>query len=105
MTLQYSIKKNNLTLFHKCNSDMADLFFDFDGLKYSRYLAWQDIFLINIDKTHPGAKGLLQKGGTSVASSLFPGALSVVDKTMEETFMKFAKSAGGFSGIFHVCMF
>ena len=29
-----------------------------------------------------------------MARSLIPGALSAVDKTMEETFMKFAKSSG-----------
>ena len=29
-----------------------------------------------------------------MARSLTPGALSAVDKTMEETFMKFAKSVG-----------
>lgn len=59
-----------------------------------RYLVWFDLFLNNIDKSHPGAKELLQKGGIAVARSLIPGALSAVDKTMEETFMKFAKSAG-----------
>ena len=34
------------------------------------------------------------------------GALSALNKTMEETFMRFARSAGGFSGIFHmfVCL-
>ncbi len=55
---------------------------------------WLDVFLANIDKTHPGAKELLKKGGIAVARSLIPGARSAVDKTMEETFMKFAKSAG-----------
>jgi len=52
------------------------------------------MFLTNIDKSHPGAKELLTKGGIAVARSLIPGALSAVDKTMEETFMKFSKSAG-----------
>ena len=55
---------------------------------------WLDMFLTNIDKFHPGAKELLMKGGITVARSLIPGALSAVDKTMEETFMKFSKSAG-----------
>ena len=41
-----------------------------------------------------------RKVGISVSRSLLSGALSTVDKMMEETFMKFAKSAGGFSGIF-----
>ena len=55
---------------------------------------WFDLFLTNIDKFHPGVKELLEKGGIAVARSLLPGALSAVDKTMEETFMKFSKSAG-----------
>ena len=54
---------------------------------------WFDLFLTNIDKSHPGVKELLEKGGIAVARSLLPGALSAVDKTME-TFMKFSKSAG-----------
>ncbi|XP_015768310.1 PREDICTED: uncharacterized protein LOC107346954 [Acropora digitifera] len=40
------------------------------------------------------------KGGIAVARSLIPGALRAGDKTMEETFMKFSKSAGGFVGLF-----
>jgi hypothetical protein len=36
LMLQYAVKTNNLALFHKCNSDMADLFFAFDGPNYSR---------------------------------------------------------------------
>ena len=58
------------------------------------YLVWLEVFLTNIDKSHPGAKKLLMKGGIAVARSLIPGALSAVDETMEETFMKFSKSAG-----------
>ena len=55
---------------------------------------WLDPFLTNIEASHPRAKQLLKKGGIAVARSPIPGALSAVDKTMEETFMKFAKSAG-----------
>ena len=70
--LQYAVKTNNLDLFHNCNSKMADLFFAYDGPNYSRYLVWLDVFLTNIDNTHPGAKELLQNGGISVARSLLP---------------------------------
>ena len=45
---------------------------------------------------------MLQKGGIAVARSLPPGSLCAVDKTMEETFMKFSKSAGEFTGIFNM---
>ncbi|XP_063047331.1 uncharacterized protein LOC134441069 [Engraulis encrasicolus] len=66
-----------------------------------KYLVWLDIFLTNLETTHPGATELLKKGAIAVARSLIPGSLSAVDKTMEETFMKFSKSAGGLSGLFH----
>lgn len=36
LMMQYVVKTNNLALFHKCNGDMADLFFAFDGQNYSR---------------------------------------------------------------------
>ena len=36
LMLQYSVKTNNLALFHKCNGDMADLFFAYDRPNYSR---------------------------------------------------------------------
>ena len=100
--LLYAVKANNLDLFHKCNGDMAPLFFAFHRHNYSRYLTCFEMFLTSIDKTHPGAKELLEKGAIAVARSLIPGALSAVDKTMEEGFMKFAKSAGGLSELFHM---
>ena len=31
LMLQYSVKTNNLALFHKCNGEMANLFFAYDG--------------------------------------------------------------------------
>ena len=36
LMLQISVKTNNFSLFHKCNGDMADLFFAYDGPNYSR---------------------------------------------------------------------
>ena len=93
--LQYSVKTNNPSLFHKCNSDMTDLVFDFDGPNYSRSLVWLDVFLSNIDEAYPGAEELLQKDGISIERSVLRGAHSVVDKTTEITFMKISKSAEG----------
>ena len=66
-------------------------------LPISRYIVWLEVFLTNLELSHPGARDLLKKGAIAVARSLIPGALSAVDKTMEETFMKFAKSAGIYS--------
>ena len=36
LMLQYLVKTNNFPLFHKCNGDMAELFFAYDGPSYSR---------------------------------------------------------------------
>lgn len=36
--LLHSIKTNNIQLFHKCNGEMAALFFAFDGHNYSRFV-------------------------------------------------------------------
>ena len=80
---------------------MAGVLFAFDGPNYSRYLLRLDIFLTKIDEIHPGAKELPQEGGISAACSLLLGALGAVNKMMEQTFIKFAMSAGAFSGIFH----
>ena len=93
--LMYAVKCNNLQLFHKAMCDMADLFFAFGGHNYSRYLTWFDVFLRNLDDTHPGAKELLQKGVISVARSWISGNLSATDKTVEETFMHFCKAKAG----------
>ena len=35
-----------------------------------RYLVWLDMFLTNIEKSHPGAKELLMKGGIAVARAV-----------------------------------
>ena len=50
--------------------------------------------LTNLELSYPRTTDLLMKGAIAVAHSLIPGALSAVDKMMEETFMKFAKLAG-----------
>ena len=78
--------------------NMADLFFSFDGHNYSRYLSFFSVFLANVDETHPGASELLTGGAISVARSFVPGNRCAVDKTIEETFMKHAKSHGGSGG-------
>ena len=53
------------------------------------------IFLANIEHSHPGATALFKNGAFSVGRSLIPGNRCAVDKTIEETFMRHAKSRGG----------
>ena len=36
LMLLYSVKTNNLALFHKCNGDITDLLFAYDGPNHSR---------------------------------------------------------------------
>ena len=55
---------------------------------------------MNLELTHPGATELIGKGVIGAARSLIPGSLSAVDRTMEETFMKFAKGSGTVKYIF-----
>ena len=47
-----------------------------------------------MELTHPGVTDLIDQGALGVARSFIPGSLSDVDRTMEETFMKFAKGSG-----------
>ena len=66
-------------------------------MNYARYLTFFEFHLINIEHSHPSAKDLLRNRAFSVARSFTPGNRAAVDKTMEETFMKHAKSRGGAS--------
>ena len=98
--LIHAVKTHNRPLLHKCNGEMANLFFAFNGQNYARYLSWFEMSLTNIELTHPGSTKLLDNGVLGAARSLIPGALNPIDKTMEESFMKSAKGSGGLSGIF-----
>ena len=93
-----AVKYNDYDLYCHCLFKMADIFFSFDGQNYARYLTYFAVFLANVDTTHPGARGLLEKGAFSVARSFIPGNRCPVDKTIEETFMKHSKSHGGSGG-------
>ena len=99
MRFLMATKKNDLELYQACITSMCPLYFAFGGINYARYLSFQSVFLQSIDQTHPGAKGLLEKGALSVARSLPPGCCNPVDLTIEQTFMKHAKSRGGGPGV------
>ena len=62
-------------------------------------LASTPCFLANVEVSHPGAKELLMLGAISVARSFTPVNRVAVDKTMEETFMRHAKSRTGGIGL------
>ena len=87
LSLLYAVKNNDYYLCGACLSKMVHLFFSFDGQNYARYLCYFLLFLVNIEKTHPGATELLKFGAISVARSFIPANKCAVDKTIEETFM------------------
>ena len=57
------------------------------------------MFIANLDYTHPGAVDQIKLGIFSVARSKIPGSRCAVDKTMEEMFMRHAKSKAAGAGI------
>ena len=77
---------------------MCDLFFNFGGQNYARYLTFFSVFLANIEISHPGATDLLKRGAINLARFFVPGNRCSVDKTIEETFMKHSRSHGGAGG-------
>ncbi|XP_067659430.1 uncharacterized protein [Haliotis asinina] len=105
LRLLQAVKTNDYLAYAECIGLMADLFFSFDGQNYARYVTFFAMFIANIEESHPGATELLKRGAISVARSFIPGNRCAVDKTIQETFMKHAKSRGGsncgsgFSGI------
>ena len=53
------------------------------------------LYIANIENIHAGETELFKCGAISVARSMISGTRCDVDKTMEETFMKIAKSNAG----------
>jgi hypothetical protein len=98
LSLIQAVKYNDFLLYSHCMHMMADLFFSFGGQNYARYVTFFSTFLANIEVSHPGATALIKRGAISVARSFIPGNRCAVDKTMEETFMRHAKSHGGAGG-------
>ena len=74
---------------------MSDLFFAFDGKNYARYLTFFSVHMANMEENYPRSEVLLKQGTISVARSFIPGKQCAVDKTIEKTFMKSARSRGG----------
>lgn len=97
LALIHAVKHNDFELYAYCIHAMGPIFFSFNGQNYARYLSYFSMQLCNIETSHPGATELMKQGAISVARSFIPGNRSDVDKTMEETFMRHAKS-GGSSG-------
>lgn len=90
-----AVKRNDFWLYLQCLYEMADIFFTYSGQNYARYTTFSALQLANVENTHKGATKLLRDGCISVARSYVPGSRVAVDRTIEETFNKHAKSRGG----------
>ena len=93
--LYLAVKRNEFTVYRYCLHKLAATFFSFNGHNYARYLTYFSVFLMNIENSHPGAQEILERGAISVARSFIPGNRVDVDKTIEETFNRHAKSHSG----------
>ena len=63
---------------------------------FFRYLTLFEVYLTIVELTHPAAMDLIDSGILEAVCTLTPGSLCDIDKTMEETFMKFSKGSGTF---------
>ena len=54
------------------------------------------MYLTNLELTHAGAMDVIDSGVRGAARTLIPGSLCDIERTMEETFIKFAKGSGTF---------
>ena len=99
LQLTKSVKTSNFLFYPRFLFLMCDLFFSFGGQNYARYLTFFFVFLANIKISHPGATYLLKRDAISVARSFVSGNRCLVDKTMEETFMKHGGAGGGSAGV------
>ena len=98
LSLIRAVKTNDFNLYAQCLHLMANIFFSFDGQNYAWYVSYFSVFVANLDENCPRASELLQRGAISVGRSFIPGNRCAVDKTMEETFMKHAKSRSAVGG-------
>ena len=62
---------------------------------YAIYVPVYLMTLINLFKTHPGCKVLLEQNGFSVSMTNVPRSRNAVDTTIERTINRHAKSQGG----------
>ena len=58
---------------------MCIMFFSFDHPNYARYSAFYLLNMLNMEKTHPGAKDLLKNNGFGVNRSDVPSSRNAVD--------------------------
>ena len=95
LTLIRATKENNLQLHIAYLYALCPMFFAYDHCCYARYVPVNLMTLMNLSKTHPGCKELLEQNGFSVSRSKVPCSRNAVDITNEQTINGHAKSQEG----------
>ena len=57
-------------------------------------MTWFEAFVTNFELTHPGTLEFIDNCPIGCARSVIPDSLCAVDKSMEETLVKFTKRSG-----------
>ena len=94
LSLFEAVKDNNFHPYVHTLIMMPDLFFNYGGQNYARYLTYFSVLLASLEISYPDAIDLLKFGAFSVGRSFIPGYRTDVDKWMEETFIRHANSLG-----------
>ena len=92
--LHYAININDFDLRATLWENAIAYCFSMNKQNYARYGTYYVLQLLNIDKTHPGAKEELKSRGVSVCRNSYNIGQSI-DGAGEQTFMKDAKTIGG----------
>lgn len=92
-----SIRTCNLDLYCYVIGKINNIFFTFNHINYSRWLAWYHNALLNMDETHPGIREILVIG---VGRTKKPFSSIPCDLTLEQTIN--ADAARRLTGIMHL---
>lgn len=92
LKMSRAVRMNDLDLFTYCLTEVINVFFITNHHNYARWMVKYQHNLIEIDRTHPGLREQLKKGGLSVKRSEIPFSATPVDQTLECTVNRDAAS-------------
>lgn len=76
---------NDLELFIFALGEMVPIFFATSRPNYARYMTKYHLNLLNMDKTHPGVRHILEQGALSIRRTSKSFSRTPVDQTLEQT--------------------
>jgi len=88
-------KNNNSHLHVSCLKNICPLLFCMNHHNYAKYLSVYFVSVTNLIHSHLGTEEMLQDNGFHVSRSSMPAGRTAVNKTIEQTINKHAKTKGG----------